>query len=253
MRYLKQVITDALKCNYITRDPFYNIPLTSKRTNPKYLTEAELAKILHAPFENKILEQTRDIFIFCSLTGLSYIDIKHLTPRHLITDQNGKEYIIKDRKKTGNQSFIPLLSPAKQIIEKYQSQNQNHYQYIKNQKNNNNRNDTDNTLFPISPCQSMNRYLKEIAALCGIDKNLTTHCGRHTCVTLMLTKGVSIESVSKMLGHSDIKTTQIYAKILNEKVQAEISEVESKLNLTLTNPNPQNQKQSSSNVSLTVN
>lgn len=72
MRYLKQVITDALKCNYITRAPFYNITLSSKRTNPKYLTETELAKILHTPFQNKILEQTRDIFIFCSLTGLSY-------------------------------------------------------------------------------------------------------------------------------------------------------------------------------------
>ncbi|NDV69928.1 site-specific integrase [Dysgonomonas sp. 25] len=208
MRYLKQVLSYSMKCKYITDDPFYGIVLSSKRTNPRYLTEGELTKIIETDLRSEVLDTIRDIFVFACFTALAYIDIQNLKKTDIITDSTDREFIDKNRIKTGNEYFVPLVPAAKQIIEKYK---QKKY--------------PDNKLFSVPSGQCINRYLKEIANICGISKNISFHTARHTCATLMLTKGMSIESVSKMLGHSDIQTTQIYAKILNEKVTIEIEEI----------------------------
>lgn len=211
MRYLKQVTTDAIKCNLIPKDPFYGLVLSSKRGKRKYLTEPELLTMMRKTFENQVLEEVRDIFVFSCFTGLPYVDIKSLSVTDIMENQKGQKFISKDRQKTGNESYIPLLDMAEQIINKYKE-----------------RNLPEGRIFPVSACQVMNRYIKEIAALCNINKNLSTHCGRHTYATLMLTKGISVESVSKMLGHTDIRTTQIYAAIMHEKVDSEMDNIRNK-------------------------
>ena len=213
LRYLKQITTDAFKRHYITVDPFGDITLTSKKGKRNYLSEEELKIILNKKFGSETLEQVRDVFVFCCFTGLAYVDVFNLTMSDIVENGKGDKFIIKDRTKTGVESYVPLLETPLKILEKYKQRD------LKN-----------NRLLPIGACQNMNIYIKEIAAICGINKNLSTHCGRHTFATLMLTKGISIESISKMLGHTDVRTTQIYAKILNKKVDNEIDKIKDDLN-----------------------
>lgn len=210
LRYLKQVTTDALKSGLIRIDPFLNIPLSSKKGYREFLTKEELRMIINQRFASDILKETRDVFVFCSYTGFAYVDVSKLTEDDIVTGEENKKFIIKGRTKTGVQAFVPLFETPLKIIEKYKK-----------------RNLPGGKLLPVYSCQVMNRYLKEIAELCGIKKPLSSHVGRHTFATLMLTEGISVESVSKMLGHTDIKTTQIYARILNEKVIREVSQKES--------------------------
>jgi integrase len=136
----------------------------------------------------------RDVFIFSCFCGLAYIDVFNLTESNIRTASDGQLWLIGERVKTGIRYRVPLLDIPLQIIEKYKG----------TQKN--------KGLLPIISNQKMNAYLKEIADICGIDKTLSFHVARHSFATLTLTKGVSIESVSKMLGHTNIKTTQYYAK-----------------------------------------
>lgn len=213
MRYLKQVTTDALKCRYIREDPFYGISYKSERGKIKYLTRDELERMMGYKFATARLEEVRDVFVFSCFTGLAYIDIKNLKASDIITDSDGEMYIVKDRKKTGNESFVPLLDTARSILDKYRG-----------------RETESGGLLPVKACQNMNEYIKEIAAVCGIEKNLSTHCGRHTCATMLLTEGLTLESVSKILGHADIKTTRIYAKVLNNKVKREFNRARESLN-----------------------
>lgn len=212
LRYLKQVTTEALKSGLIRTDPFLDIPLSSKKGHREFLTKEELRIIINQRFASEILKETRDVFVFCSYTGFAYVDVSKLTEDDIVTGDDNKKFIIKNRTKTGVQSFVPLFETPLKIIEKYKKKN------LSNGK-----------LLPVYSCQVMNRYLKEIAELCGIKKLLSSHVGRHTFATLMLTEGISVESVSKMLGHTDIKTTQIYARILNEKVIREVSRKESEI------------------------
>ena len=208
LRYLKQITTEAIKSGLIQIDPFMNITLSSKKGYRKYLTKEELRVVMNQNFVSHVLKESRDVFVFQCYTGFAYADISKLTVDDIIEGNDNKQFIIKDRTKTGVESFVPLFKIPLKIIEKYRKQNL-----------------PDKKLLPISSCQVLNRYLKEIAGLCGIQKTLSSHVGRHTFATLMLTEGMSVESVSKMLGHTDIKTTQIYARILNEKV---VSEAEQK-------------------------
>lgn len=210
LRYLKQVTTDALKSGFIRIDPFLDIRLSSKKGYREFLTKEELRIIINRRFASEILTETRDVFVFCCLTGFAYADVSKLTEADIVTGDGNKKYIIKARTKTGVRSFVPLLDTALKIIGKYRKA------CLPGGK-----------LLPVYSCQVMNRYLKEIAGLCGIKKPLSSHCGRHSFATLMLTEGISVESVSRMLGHTDIKTTQIYARILNEKVIREVSSKES--------------------------
>ena len=206
LRYLKKILTDSLKNRYITIDPFNNYRLGYKPVDKEYLLEAEIKKLLSKKFSVKRLEEVRDIFVFQCFTGIAYIDAFNLTADNIIEGENGENWIRLYRQKSSVQANIPLLEIPHIILEKYKGR--------KNGK-----------LLPMHTNQKMNEYLKEIADLCGINKRLTTHCVRHTYATIMLTKGVSIESVSKMLGHTNITTTQIYAKVLNQKIANEVNKV----------------------------
>src|SRR5690606_29503018 len=150
---------------------------------------------------NRKLERTRDVFIFCCFTGLSYIDVFKLTKEQIQISIDGQLWIIGKREKTDVDYFIPMMEIPNKILEKYK------YETFKKGK-----------LLPVKTSNIINPHLKEIAEICGIKKNLTFHLSRHTIATLAISKGVSLESVSKMLGHKDIQTTQIYAKITTEKI-----------------------------------
>lgn len=206
LRYLKKVSTDALKNRYIMTDPFDNYKLGYKPVDKEYLLESEVKKLLSKKFSIKRLEEVRDVFAFCCFTGVAYIDVANLTIDNIIEGENGEKWIRLYRQKSSVQANIPLLEIPQIILNKYNG--------LENGK-----------LLPMHSNQKMNAYLKEIADLCGIKKRLTTHCGRHTYATIMLTKGVSIESISKMLSYTNITTTQIYAKVLNQKVKIEVDRV----------------------------
>lgn len=210
LRYLKQVVTNALKNRYITVDPFDDYTLGYKPVKKEFLIEPEIKKLMNKKFESKRLEEVRDVFLFQIFTGLAYIDAANLTEDNIIEDGFGQKWIQLTRQKSSVQANIPLLDVPLSILKKY-------------------RGLEDGKLLPIHTNQKMNEYLKEIASLCGINKRLTTHCGRHSFGTIMLTKGVSIESVSKMLGHTNITTTQIYAKVLNQKIFTEVNKVRGEL------------------------
>jgi integrase len=158
------------------------------------------------------MEQVRDVFIFSCFTGLAYIDIKQLTANNICTSFDGKQWIMTYRQKTDTPVNVPLLNIPLTILKKYEGK------LPKGQ------------LLPVLSDQKINSYLKEIADLCGIHKNLTFHLARHTfATTTTLSKGVPIETVSKMLGHTNIRTTQIYARITNEKISRDMQLLSGKL------------------------
>ena len=179
--------------------------------NRGFLTDEEVLQIVNKELNVPRLELVRDIFIFSCFTGLAYIDVANLTPDNIVM-LGGKEWIMTKRQKTSVETNVLLLDIPKRIISKY-----SHQTY------------RDGKLFPILSNQKTNSYLKEIADICGIKKNLTFHLARHTFVTLCLSKGVPMESVSKMLGHTNIRTTQIYARITNKKIEHDMEQFADKL------------------------
>ena len=213
LRKLKQITTLALKKRYINTDPFLDIKLSSKPGKRQFLTENELKVLISEDFKSETLREVRDLFVFCCFTGLGYADVSNLKEEDIKINDKGEKYLINDRIKTGVEAYIPLLDIPLAILEKYKI-----------------KKESKGEILPIRHAQNLNTSLKKIATICNINKNLTTHTARHTFATLMLTKGISIESVSKMLGHTEIKTTQIYAQILNEKVDNEINKIKPELN-----------------------
>ena len=176
------------------------------------MTQEELDVIIQKEFSIKRLEQIRDVFIFACFTGLAYIDVKNLRETNVRVSFDGNLWIMTKRQKTGVQSNIPLLDVPRQIIEKYKGILPN------------------GMVLPVPSNQKMNSYLKEIGDLCEIKKNLTFHLARHTfATTTTLAKGVPIETVSKMLGHTNIKTTQIYARITDNKISQDMAVLAKKL------------------------
>ena len=174
----------------------------------EFLTQEEIQKIIDKELRMERLDQVRDIFIFCCFTGLAYADVKKLTKDDVVIGVDGEQWVKTRRTKTDTRSNIPILPIAQTIIEKYKD---NELMKIKN------------VVLPVLTNQKMNAYIKEIADLCGITKNLTFHLARHTfATTVTLSNGVPIESVSKMLGHTNLKTTQHYAKILDMKVSKDM-------------------------------
>ena len=195
LKQLKKVIHFAMLIGYMDRDPFFQHKTASKEVNRGYLTTDELSRIENHKFRIRRLEQVCDVFLFVCYTGLSYSDLKLLKPDSLTKGIDGKNWIIYEREKTGVRASIPLLPQAQAIIDKYKSDPECN---------------SDNKLLPIKSNQKLNSYLLEIAELCEIDKHITMHIGRHTfATTVTLTNGVPIETVSKMLGHTSLKTTQI--------------------------------------------
>ncbi len=159
------------------------------------------------------LDLVRDTFVFCCFSGLAFIDISTLTRDQIVTDDDGEMWIRKNRQKTGEVSTIPLLDIPRKIAEKYRD----HPKAV-----------AKNVVIPVISNQRMNSYLDEVATKAGVKKHLTTHIGRHTFATMSLNNHVPIESISKMLGHSDITTTQIYAKMLDKTVSEDMERMRAK-------------------------
>lgn len=201
MKFFKQVINKAIRAGLITVDPFNGYKISVQRVDRGFLSEDDLKKMMEKEFASKRLEQVRDIFVFACFSGLAYIDLANLRVDNIQKMFDGRLWIVTHRQKTNTKVTVPLLPPAIKILKKYEGK------YL------------DGQLLPIITNQKLNCYLKEIADICGIEKNLTFHLARHTFATTMtLGKGVPIESVSKILGHTNIQTTQIYARITNEKI-----------------------------------
>ena len=212
----KKIIRIAYANGWITKDPFANYKVRLKKVEREFLTTEELQRLMDTPFQNQRLEHVRDCFVFCCFTGLAYADVKKLGHDDFVTGIDGELWINTKRTKTKTKSNIPVLPTALMILEKYEDS-----PYLVNDK-----------VLPVLTNQKMNAYLKEIADLSGIKKNLTTHLARHTfATTVTLSNGVSIESVSKMLGHKSLRTTQHYAKILNSKVSQDMQKLKEKLQI----------------------
>lgn len=209
IKNFKKIVRIAIANDWIAKDPFLNYKVKLKEVKREFLSEEEMQTMLEKELHTHRLELVRDIFIFCCYTGLAYSDVKKLSKDSIVIGIDGEKWIKTNRTKTSTRSNIPLLPPALAIIKKYE---------------NSPLSVSKGVLLPVLSNQKSNAYLKEIADLCGIKKNLTTHLARHTfATTVTLSNGVRIESVSKMLGHRSIKTTQHYAKILDRKVSDDMA------------------------------
>lgn len=214
LKNLKKIIRIALANEWIKKDPFVGIQFKHDKIDVDFLSQEELERIKNKEFAIKRLEVVRDIFLFCTYTGLAFIDVKQLDSSHLIADGNGALWIRKPRQKTGNMCNIPVIQPAKVILDKYK-------EYPECLKK--------NVLLPVLSNQKTNAYLKEIADLCGITKRMSSHTARHTAATtVFLANNVSIENVAKILGHSSTKMTQHYAKVLDSSILRDMQSVEAK-------------------------
>ena len=211
MKTFKTITILGQKMGVLHHDPFLNHRFHLEPVNRGFLTDEEIMRIANKDLSIGRLELVRDIFIFSCFTGLAYIDVANLTPDNIVT-LDDKQWIMTKRQKTSVETNVLLLDIPKSIIAKY-----SHKTY------------RDGKLFPILTNQKTNAYLKEIADICGIKKNLTFHLARHTFATMSLSKGVPMESVSKMLGHTNIKTTQIYARITNKKIEHDMEQLADKL------------------------
>ena len=212
LKNLKKVVRIALANGWIKKDPFYGIRFKQEEVNVEFLSREELDILMNKEFAIKRLEQVRDIFVFCCFTALAFVDVQQLSREHLIKDNNGALWIRKARQKTNQMCNIPVLSIPQRILGKYED----NAECIKK-----------GVLLPVISNQRMNAYLKEIADLCGIAKRLTTHVARHTAATVVfLANDVSMENVSKILGHSNIRMTQHYAKVLDRSIMREMRNVE---------------------------
>lgn len=212
IQFLKKVVTLARNLGIIHFDPFYLHHTKWEKVKIEYLTKQEIKKIIEKKITIKRLDTVRDIFLFSIFTGLSYIDIKNLTVNHIQQQHDGSYWLITERQKTGNKVELPLLDIPLKIVAKYENDR------------------IGLSLLPVLTNQKMNSYLKELADICGINKRLTYHVARHSFSTsVMLDHGVSMETLSKVLGHSNIKTTQVYAKVTNKKVSYEMNVLAKKL------------------------
>ncbi|HRE76765.1 MAG TPA: site-specific integrase [Flavobacterium sp.] len=208
IRNFGKIIKQCYVNGWLERDPMLNYKGKVKEIERVYLAQEEIELLLNKEFKIKRLELVRDMFLFSCFTGLAYIDVYNLTNSNIIIGIDGEKWISTKRQKTESPSRIPILPVSQMIIDKYE----NHPQ-CKNE----------GKLLPILSNQKMNAYLKELADVCEIDKELTFHIARHTFATIVtLTNGVPIESVSKMLGHKNIRTTQHYAKVLDKKVSEDM-------------------------------
>lgn len=218
IKNFKKIINIALANGDLAKDPFTNFKMRLKKVDRGFLNEEELDVIINKKFNNERLEQIRDCFVFSCFTGLAYSDLKRLTKENIVTGTDGGKWIKIKRQKTDNLSSIPILDVTQQLIDKYK------------------RDDyclANNVLLPVKSNQKMNAYLKEIADVCGIDKNFSSHLARHTfATTVTLNNNVPIETVSKMLGHSSINMTKIYARLLDKKVGQDMKHLNNKYSLS---------------------
>lgn len=205
---LKRYLHEAMKFGLLNENPYVGLHFERGRFEKrKYLTEEELKMIRTCKINMPSIDRIRDLFLFQCYTGLAYADFEKFNFEKDVEERNGK-YIVSDRRKKTNEDYkIVLLTPAIEILKKYDYK------------------------LPIISNQKYNVSLKVVAQYAGIDKNITTHMGRHTFAVFALNNGVPIEIVAKMLGHTNIRTTQVYAKVLNSEVEKGFDLLESKIRL----------------------
>lgn len=220
LKNLKRIINYGIEIEWLSSNPFVGYKIGYKHTEQVVLSPEELDKIRTKQFTMYRLQLVKDLFIFQCYTGLSYVDMKQLTKEHIRTGPDGDQWIYLQRTKTGTRAAIPLFEQAREIMNRY------------SQKDSGSQSEK---IFPAYCIHKANAYLKEIADLCGIEKNLTTHVGRRTfATTVLLNNGTPIEVISKVLGHLNIKTTQVYAKVSDYLVKKEMAQVGRKI----ARPNP---------------
>ncbi len=209
---LKKLMNLAVKLEWIEKNPFMNFSLRFEKFDRPYLTAVELEAFETIALERLAHQKARDLFVFGCYTGLSYIDVKKLTRSNLVYGLDGKQWLSLYRQKTDQPLKLPLLAKAAAILDKYADQ------------------EVSEKLLPMYSNQKVNAYTKEIALLLGIDKNLSYHVARHTfATTVTLSNGVPIETVSKLLGHKKLSTTQIYARVVEDKLSNDMAALENKL------------------------
>lgn len=214
LKNFKKIILICIANGWLDKDPFVKYKPKVKEIKRDFLNSEELETLANKKLVSDRVSQVRDIFLFSCYTGLAYADVKKLKRSEIVPGIDGQKWIYTSRQKTDTDSRVPLLPKALELMDKYED----HPQCV-----------DDGLLLPVLSNQKMNSYLKEIADTCGITKELTYHIARHTfATTVTLANGVSIESVSKMLGHKNIRTTQHYAKILDMKVSQDMAVLKQK-------------------------
>lgn len=220
---LKKMTTIACKLDCIKQDPFAFFNSKFTPYDRQYLTIEELRLIEELYLIDIGLRRVRDCFVFACCTGLSYVDVKWLRPEQVVIGIDGDEWIFTKRKKSKTSVKIPLLNNAKEVLVKYSDAG-----YGKNKE----------LLLPVYANQKCNTYLKKIVAKCKIDKNISFHAARHTfATTVTLANGVPLESVSKLLGHRRLSTTQIYVGVMEKKISEDIAVFRTKLKSSKVNIN----------------
>ena len=214
-KHLKKAMNTGIAMNLISHNPYSSFKVSRNETHRDYLTIQELEQIRNKEISTLRMETIRDIFIFACYTGLGYAELEKLNRMHIQQGNDGGKWIIIDRTKTDIRCRVPLLPQAIVILQKYEN-----FPVTQNR----------GKLLPVYSNQKMNEYLKELAGICGINKNLSMHVARHTfATTVTLSNGVPIETVSKMLGHTSLKTTQIYARIVDSKISKDMNQLKLKL------------------------
>jgi len=210
LKNFKKITRIALTNGWMKEDPFRNMKFHLDEVDMDFLNEEELNTMMQKKFDIERLQQVKDVYLFCCFTGLAFVDVKSLVYSDIVTI-NDKQWIKKKRHKTKNWCNIPLLEPAVHLMNKYRS-------HPVCQKK--------GVVFPVMSNQKMNAYLKEIADLCGIKKHLSTHTARHTfATTVTLANQISIEVVSKMLGHSSINMTKKYARVVDDLISRDMQKI----------------------------
>ena len=213
IKKLKLMTYTAFKNGWIASDPFAGFRVAAKSRDRRFLSESELQAVMDVQVPNYKTAIVRDIFVFCCFTGLAYVDVQKLSHDDIHTDDRGDMWIIDNRAKTGTQFRVKLLPVAKELVERYRRLKL-----------------PDNKVFPVKDCDSMDMSLRHVARHAGLSFNPTMHVARHTfATTVTLSQGVPLETVSKMLGHKHITTTQIYAKITNDKIGRDMDALSEKI------------------------
>lgn len=207
---LKGVVTRAYQRGVLTWNPFAGFRLAKNIRPREYLTEGELKLLMDHEFEDKALTFTRDVFVFSAFTGLAFIDLKELKYENIV-DINGSKWIVSQRHKTNIPFQVKLLEVPYQVIIRYQHQGEYVFEQMEY----------------ATMAKRIHRVMEEV----GIRKRISFHCARHTFAVLALNKGMPIESLSRLLGHTNITTTQIYAKITMHKLEEDMNRLAEKLNI----------------------
>ena len=210
---LRTIYKVAIDNGWVSKNPFSTVKIHFDPVERDVLTKSELAALIQTDMVFDRLEKMRDVFVFACFTGLAHCDVAGLTKENIITDEAGQVWLKTHRQKTSEVVDIPLLEIPQLIIKKYQGMKE-----------------LNGKLLPTLTNSCSNLYLKEVAVRCGINKTLTFHMARHTfATTVTLSNGVPIESVAKMLGHRNIRTTQIYAKVIKDKLAEDMNNLATRI------------------------